>query len=501
MRLTYLLLMLSMCILTVFFTSTSQRSAADDIMAAVQKTNDNKYLKHASWGFAVQDVESGEMLVDFNGDKTLTPASAMKSITTATALAFLTDSFTYKTQLQYDGMIDKDGVLQGNIYIIGGGDPTLGYRRVGCSQGYERLMKQWTQAIKDAGIDSINGSIIGDASVFEMGTVPKHWLWQDMGNYYGAGASGLTMHENQYNLVFNGGRKQGAPIDIQYTIPELYPVDFVSEVVTGNRRTPDMAYVYTAPYSDEIYLRGMVPPSGPKGYIKGAIPDPPLYAAFSLHKYLRRAKVGAAAYTTMRRIRNNESPNTEFRGEKKPIFTTESPELKEIVRWVNKKSLNLHAEHLLKTIGLKRYEDGSTEHGIKATKRFWQSKGINLSGFQMEDGSGLSPLNKVSPKQFVNILSSAAKQDYFPAFLESLPEAGNRRDIGNLRYTLQRTKAAGNLRAKSGTLRGTRSYVGYVETDSGRLLSFAIMANNYTCSHSTIKGKMMSLLRMLAEAE
>ncbi len=483
-----------------YLSNTMINVESDQLLKSIENLEEHKLMKHASWGFAVQDVETGEYIALHNADKSFRPASALKTITTATVMSLLGDSFTYKTELRHDGYIDKEGVLQGNLIIKGGGDPTLGYKRITCSQSYGKLMKTWTEAIKEAGIDSINGNVIADERFFEYATIPRNWLWEDMGNYYGAGASGLTIHENQYNLVFNPGRKQGQPTEFQYTIPELNHITFRNEVVTGGRRSFDDAYVYTAPYSNEIFMRGSVPPGKPKGYIKGAIPDPPLFAAYSLKKELAEEGIGSSGeFTSFRLLERDHSV---LQGEAKTIHTTESPLLKDIVTWTNKKSLNLHCEHLLKTIGWYKYGQGSTFGGVEAIRKHWGARGVRLDkSFNMEDGSGLSPLNKVSPKQFTNILRAAAKDDNFESFYLSLSEAGNPRDKGNLKYTLAKTAAAKNLRAKSGTLKNTRCYVGYVHEKSGRLLSFAIMANDYTCKNSVMKSKLMGVLKKVAELD
>lgn len=442
----------------------------------------DRYLNNASWSVYVQNINTGEVLVNHNGEKSLTPASTIKAITSGTALDILGEDFRFETHLQYSGEIDENGVLQGDVYIKGGGDPSLGFMRHDISTKLETQLVHWVKAIQNQGIKSINGNIIGDATIFETATVSPKWIWEDLGNYYGAGASGLNIHENKYNLIFKSGAKEGDPTEIIKTIPKLEGVKFINEVTTGAPKSGDQAYIYCAPFADLIFVRGTVPPGQTEFYIKGSVPDPAKYASYSLkRKLVDRGVPVSGEETTMRLLNGNADKNAT----RKTIHTTYSPNLERMVYWGNKKSINLYMEALLKMIGRKKYGHGSTHNGIKAIKAYWRHKGVNINGFFMEDGSGLSPMNSITTQQFTEILSGLYKTDAFPHLLQSMSTLGG----------------ATNLKAKSGYITRVRGYVGYSENSCGDPLAFAILVNNFEGSRTNVKYKMINLLLELDKLE
>jgi len=448
----------------------------------LEALKNDRYLKNASWSIYVQNINTGEVLVDYNGEKSLTPASTIKAITSGTALDILGTDFRFETHLQYSGEIDENGVLQGDIYIKGGGDPTLGFMRHDISTKLETQLVHWVKAIQAEGIKSINGNIIGDATIFETATVSPKWIWEDLGNYYGAGASGLNIHENKYNLIFKSGAKEGDPTEIIKTIPKLEGVKFVNEVTTGAPKSGDQAYIYCAPFADLIFVRGTVPPGQTEFYIKGSVPDPAKYASYSLkRKLIDRGVPVSGEETTMRLLNGSADKNAS----RKTIHTTFSPKLERLVYWGNKKSINLYMEALLKMIGKKKYGHGSTHNGIKAVKAYWRHKGVNINGFFMEDGSGLSPMNSITTRQFTEILSGLYQSDAFPHLLQSMSTLGG----------------AANLRAKSGYITRVRGYVGYSENSCGDPLAYAILINNFEGSRTNVKYKMINLLLELDKLE
>jgi D-alanyl-D-alanine carboxypeptidase/D-alanyl-D-alanine-endopeptidase (penicillin-binding protein 4) len=181
------------------------------------------------------------------------------------------------------------------------------------------------------------------------------------------------------------------------------------------------------------------------------------------------------------------------------LYTHESPALRDIVYWLNKKSINLYAEHLVKMIGHVLLKDGSYDGGIKAIVEFWRSKGIAVDGLQMIDGSGLSRYNGITPSQLASILLLNASQPWFIDFFNSLPVAGLASDPGTLKNICKGTVAEGRIQAKSGYISRVRTYAGYVETRSGRRLCFAMMANNYTCTSAVARDLLEGLMVKLAE--
>ena len=202
MRLTFLF--------SILFFALNVHSQTSDLFQNFISDNQNSdILKHAQWSLYAEDTQSGQALLDYNSDKSMTPASGLKLFTSATALEILGPDFQFETELYYSGAIDKQGILNSDIYIRGGGDATLGSDLVESSLDLDDLMQQWTEKVKKAGIIKITGSVLADATLFDDKSVPGNWLWIDLGNYYGAGVSALSIHDNLYHLFFKPGQRRG----------------------------------------------------------------------------------------------------------------------------------------------------------------------------------------------------------------------------------------------------------------------------------------------------
>lgn len=387
-----------------------------------------------SVGIYAVDAESGRVLYDENSQKNMTPASSLKVVTTATALQILGPEFRFKTELEYDGSLES-GTLKGNLYIHGGGDPCLGV-------DIAKQIEEWTSAIQKLGIHVIEGEVVGDASRWESALAPPGWLWEDLGNYYGAGACALSFHENKYTLFFKPGRV-GEAAQILRLDPFIPGLQLVNEVKTGPEGSGDRACIYGSEYSLLQIVRGTIPAGLKEFAIKGAIPDPAQFCAITLIDALKDKGIA---------IKRQRIPS----GKRTAFHTTYSPPLKEIIFSTNHKSHNLYAEHLLKKMGEATYGEGSTQGGIQAVKSFWQAQQIDLEG--LADGSGVSRKNLVTARQMVAIL---LKMKDSMLFRNSLPE--------------EKT----GIRAKSGSMTGVIAYAGY----AGRVV-FAIIVNHCLDKHA-----------------
>lgn len=390
--------------------------------------------------YAVQ-LDSGKVLIAENCDLSLTPASCMKVVTTAAALHLLGSASRFETHLEYDGIINEN-VLNGNVYIRGGGDPCLGSDRIANNPSWKKQIEIWADIIQKHGIHKINGKIIADATKWEKALAVPSWAWEDLGNYYGAGASALSFHENLYTIFFKPATNIGQDAFILRTDPPVASLMIHNEVKTGPEGSGDCACIYGSEFSPIQFVRGTIPLGVDEFPIKGSIPDPSTFCADLLTKELQKRRVVIEE-------RNMEQKNKKIR-----FHTTYSPPIQEIVYWTNQKSINLYAEHLLKRIGEVVNGEGSTASGIKAVKDFWGSQNINLNGFNMADGSGLSRKNLITTRQLVEILLNVKKSSFFPIFLKSLPQKNE------------------FIKAKSGSMSLIQGYVGYTDK-----IAFAILVN------------------------
>lgn len=464
-------------------------ASAEDILKEIRKLLSEEKLKNASLGFYAIPVLSDKPLAEYNSEQSLSPASTLKIVTTSAALAVLGQDFVFETKLEYDGKITSEGTLEGNLYIKGGGDPTLG------ANNLNALMDNWAKAIKDKGIKKINGILVGDASIFEDHLTPDTWTWADMGNYYGAGACGLSIAENAYKIFFSAENKVGINAKFLRTEPQINNLEIVNEVQTGTSDSGDNAYIYGAPYSFLRYIRGTIPAGANNFEIKGSLPDPALFCAEYLQKKLIANGISCKEVSTDRLLKIKNK----FSDDKRTVLhQTFSEALKEIVKTINLESMNLYAEHCLKMIAYKKTKEGSNAKGIEEISNFLKSKKIDTNGLLMYDGCGLSRFNALTTKQLALILKTMQNENEFQSLFYSLPIAGK---TGTMKNRCKGTVAEGNLRAKSGSVSGIRSFAGYVNSRSGKRIAFAIMVNNFSGSGSELAKKLEKIMVLLAQQE
>lgn len=459
--------------------------AQNSIQKAINSLKNDPSLKHATISFLVKDIDKDTVIASLNEATSLVPASTMKIFSTATALQMLSSYHKFSTYLQYDGYIDSNCTLHGNIYIKGGGDPTLGGRYL---KNY-LLIEKWSDAVANLGINKIEGKIIGDASYFSYEYVPSTWSWSDMGNYYGTGISGLSIHDNTTHFYFDSGSNKGDSTIVECFEPYTPDMEVRNKVKSWTTKK-DLAYIYGAPYDGLRTIKGRIPLDKTKFDVRGSMHEPAYTAAFELESLLWKNGIEVSLpSTTTRRLENLDL----LEKTKRITFDTlKSPSVSKIIYWTNLYSNNLFAEHLLRHIGVSKYKDGSVFSSTLAISNYWENKGVIKTGFYVSDGSGLSRFNAVSANHLVSVLTYMKKKSkYSKTFYSSLPIAGK---TGTLRTIGRKTKIQGNMRAKSGTMTRIKSYAGYVKSASGKNLCFAIIVNNHTCNGLQIKKKLEKVM-------
>ncbi len=355
---------------------------------------DDDYLTHSSVGVAIADAETGRLLAHHEGGRSLIPASNLKLLTTATALMVLGSNYRFETQIAYDGYIDAEGILNGNIHIIGNGDPTLGSPDMEGVTRWPQILKQFRLAVQQAGIRQVSGRVIADDLAFSSAANGSHWQWLDMGNYYGCGAFGINAHENLFYLRLRQQATLGITPPVAKVEPNVRGLQFENEVKSAARGSGDNAYIYGAPYTYQRYLRGTIPVGSGVFTIKGAIPDPPLFAAQQLQEALEAVGVVCQRPPASLRRMDTKRPGP---GERTVLHVHKSPPLSAIVQRTNMRSVNLYAEVLLRAIGLAQKGEGSAEAGIAATYEYWQNRGVPTAGVQLYDGAGMAPRDVLPP--------------------------------------------------------------------------------------------------------
>ncbi|MGD9488319.1 MAG: D-alanyl-D-alanine carboxypeptidase/D-alanyl-D-alanine-endopeptidase [Calditrichaceae bacterium] len=449
-------------------------------------------LRHAQWSIYAQYTDNSEVIIDFNGNASLAPASGLKLLTTAAALDLLGPDHRIETHLYYDGNIGPDGILTGNIYIKGGGDPALGSDRIDSSASLNNLMAEWAVAVGKKGIREIRGAIIADDLLFSGNAVPDNWTWGDIGNYYGAGTNALSIHDNLYFLYFKPGKFNGQPANTLRTEPVIPGLSFDNHMLTGRRGSGDRGYIYCAPGQYTATLRGTVPAGVSEFAIKGSIPDPALFTAQYFSDQLK--KMGIAISGIPKKQNQTISYNSA-----KLIHKTMSSPIKEIVYYTNKRSMNLYAEQLLRLIALEKTGNSSIKQGIHSLYNFCENNKISTDGMHLYDGSGLSRENSITTESITQLLVNMTSHPYFDYFYNSLGIAGDPADPASFSSFGSNTILANNARLKSGTLARVRSLSGYVQSRTGRLIAFSIIANNYSGSLANLNQMHKNLIIELAK--
>jgi len=455
--------------LSLSFTQSFAQNRIQNLEKAFNNLLNDEQAKHATVSLCVLDANTGKMLYAKNEQVGLATASTLKTITAATAFSILGKDFRYQTTLAYTGTITTDGILKGNLIIIGSGDPTLGSWRY---QNKENtVLTNWVTAIKAAGIKKIEGAVIGDDRIFGTQTTPEGWVWQDIGNYYGAGTSGLAWRENQFDIRLKPGNRTADEVKVVKTVPVTPYVQIVNELKTGAPGTGDRSYAFLPPYGNVAYLRGSWGMGISKTGISVALPDPAFDCAYRLQDTLKRLGISTGQQATTARLMTLNSQVIPSVTQK--ISTISSPSLSEMTYWFLKKSINLYGESLLKTIAIKSGKAGTTAKGAETEVNFWADKGVDRTALNIIDGSGLSPGDRVTTSAMANILFQIQKESWFPDYYKALPEYNG-------------------MKIKSGTINDVSAFAGYHTDAAGNKYVVVININNY--SGNSINKKLFKVL-------
>ena len=424
----------------------------------------NEALKGASVSVLVSDVLTDETLFEWNPELVLAPASTMKLVTAAAALEKLGTGFRFTTTLGIRGHIDPASkILKGDLVITGGGDPLMGSARSGNVKGSPEFFDEWIESLKGMGIARIEGNIILDLSGFRSYDLPAKWVWEDIGNYYGAGPSALNIYDNTVILRFNSPDLPDQPATLVSATPDIRGVEWKSEVLSS-RVNRDMAYVYGSPWGTRRVIRGTIPLNRRNFEVKASMPDPPSVFGDIFKKRLSEKGIQVSGEV----IKSAEKVTADS------LRYFYSPPLSHLCSLMNHDSDNLIAESLVMQLAYREKGYGRLEDGNRLLEEFIRPLEPGLPVF-VEDGSGLSRFNAITARQLNSLLIYMNKSKNGPVFRSTLPVAGT----GTLRVFDPEDFPDQSLRGKSGSMSRVRAYAGYLTGKSGRVMAFAIMVNNF----------------------
>lgn len=426
------------------------------------------------WGLMIVDAESGETLYQQNADRYFVPASNMKLFTTALALAKLGPEYRFHTTLETSGTISSDGVLTGNVALVGRGDPNLSNRKFPYELKEEfdgpplKALIELADALAAKGVKEISGDVVGDDSFFPRERYPSGWEINDMVWEYGAAISSIVVGDNTVALTLTPGEQAGSPV--QAAVTPATP-DFVVEnnVVTSPADLKSDLTLTRDPGANLVVVKGTLPANGAPRKLVLAIEEPAQHAAAVLKRLLeeRGIKIRGVARARHEQAKTQEDPAV--------LAEHVSVPLGDAVKLINKISQNLHTEMLLRTVARQNGAWATPDDLMKVPQDFYASAGIAPDDVIQSDASGLSRHDLVTPRAIVTLLSFAQKQQWFATYYGSLPVAGQ---DGTLEDRMKNTLAAGRIHAKTGSVEHVRTLSGFAETPNRRRLIFSFLSNN-----------------------
>jgi D-alanyl-D-alanine carboxypeptidase/D-alanyl-D-alanine-endopeptidase (penicillin-binding protein 4) len=472
-------------------TPTSLDQKILDILACASTNVSNGLV-----GIQAVELRTGKVLHEQNSQNAFSPASNTKLFSTALALSRLGPDHTFETRLAADHQPDETGKLRGNIYLIGGGDPTLGSRRFarlyysGNSEATtppKDAIEQFADAIVEKGIRHIQGDIVGDETRFPRDLYPVGWSIDDSVAEHGAPVSALTYHDNAQVLTVS-------PWSIRYTPKIEYFTIFnqIRAAAPGAAEDADVR-VERMGGSRQLILTGKVPSNHAVAELV-AVDDPALFAASILYDALTRRGVRIDGVASTRSRRHGDAP---LEGAVVELASRKSAPLIDILRVVDKISHNLFAELVLREVALVASGEGTRQAANRELSKFLWQTGVNPECCYFQDGSGLSRQTLVTPQAVTRVLAHMYKSEHREAWLSLLPIGGV---DGTLTKRFEEDKENGKrIHAKTGSLAHVATLSGYAFSKTHGEVAFSILFNNYNGLASEVRSIIDKIALALAE--
>ncbi len=463
-------------LLLIIFSLISAITNAQDLHPAVKEFVDAPGLHNAGVGILIKEVETGEIVAEYRRNTNLIPASITKLISTATALEVFSDTFKFETKVVMEGHLTKDSTLHGNIYVVGGGDPSIASKY---NKQPNDFFTNAANAVRNAGIKKVDGAVIGDASLYAQCAQMPIWLVEDIGTYYAPTPSAICAYDNMIRIYVNNSAEDSVARVVN-TVPKTNLLD----VKVINKDTP-----YRIMSTDFSWNKTIEGPFavGKTQEIQAENPEPALFVADAIEQLLKDSGVVFTKKASTTRIEPFAKSDS-----CKLLYTHYSAPLSELCRATNYNSINLYAENIFLHLGLRNSYTSSYPKSISSSFGWWNAHGVNAKGVYQVDGSGLSMKNAINPNFFVDMLIYMKKKSkFFPAFYASLPTCGVN---GTVKSFLANTPLKGKAHFKSGSMERVQNYAGYVE-HNGKTYAVCLMVNNFSCQRGELRVKMGNMLK------
>ena len=470
----------------------------------VESISRSETLKSSVMG-VLAVTEEGDTLVSWNCARRMLPASTMKLVTTGMAIHKLGPDFRYVTRIGYSGSV-KDGVLDGDLYIVGGGDPTIASKD-SIALSRPELFGRWKAFLDKAGIRTVAGHVIGDGRYFDGPLEKDSWSYQDIGTAYGAGGDGLCFYENAQDFKVSAGPSVGSPVKVSVSFPVLPWMRYEYVCRTAPAGTGDELYLFNTEFAPYAEVRGSFAIDR-KAKIEefsnkfGAYTCAYYFCDFLESKGITVSK--GPADVRNGRVRPDISsfergPYASKVDDLTVIGMTYSPTLRQIARETNLESDNFYAETLFRTLGRRMHHSASYDSSYVAVSDVMKSLGVNADDVRIVDGSGLARHNYISPDFMVRFLSAMMDSPSFGDYIQTIGQPGGRHYESLLKDAPALLRSRAHL--KSGSMNGVRCFSGYIEPSAGskaQTIVFSVMTNNSLAPASRIDPLIDRIISLLA---
>ena len=445
-------------------------------------------LKNSTYSIYAKYV-GGKDIIKKDKNLLMPPASVLKLFTTSAVLDIIGKDKTFETKVYLKGNILK-GRIFGDIYIVGGGDPSFGSKDFDGNNFYTEVFSSWAQELKNKGITQINGNIYADNSLFSGMLLPWYTSFKNVGNYFAPKADALSIANNTYKIVFPPTKKEQKNIKPLRIEPQIKDVNFKSSVYTTEDAENENVYVTFEPAQNIINLNGVLPITDKETAVYGSLPNPAKFAAESMLNIFNKSGIKVLGLADVKKGENYEDA--------KLLFTHISPTVAELVKHTNKRSDNLYAGVLLRDLSAYKDGEGSAKEGLERLNEYLENIGLDKESFDIYDASGLSYQNNVSCQAAVTLLEKILDKPYAQTFKDSLVIAGNIGEKNIFGMRVKDKNFAFKTLLKTGALDKARTIAGYAKNKKGKDIVFCFFINNFKAKSKDITALQESFLEYLA---
>ena len=452
----------------------------------------NNWIKHddlvnSSISLSVFDVKNTSYIGGINSKKALIPASSLKVIPTLLIYEKLGPDYKFSTKLAYSVSIDNRGILNGNLFIIGSGDPSFGSDRFRGYADKDSLLSLIVSKIQSKGITCIDGNVYVVSNIFDNSNVADTWQWNDLSNYYATGTWGLNYNENKFTISWNTNQKIGQKVEYFSSNPAIPNLKIEIDATVGPKESGDKSYIIGA--SDQLKKKiiGTLPQSKSPIKTQCTLPHPPLFFAQTLYKRLHNLGYNPCSFAVI-----------DHQTKLNPIIfdSIRSPKLIDLVRETNHKSLNTYCDAFLKHLGINGNNQGNYIDGLSYIDEYLRKLEFDKSAYKLYDGSGLSSRSFITTEALAKFLIHFIEKYNISTLQYILPQAGK---DGSVKSLLQNSSAQTHIWVKSGSMENIQSYTGVCQAKSGKWISFSLIINHFTVTHKELRNHLDVLLASIYE--